>query len=211
MSLRKAFINRVIARMSPTPAFIARQMLDRAEKADASTREGLRDLGVASDFFTDAFLYLFRTGLWGGDDYARFMARMDTTSKCGSVAIWRFDYVEDVDADDAWQTPPVTFDRRNFFDNFMGDCEDWAAFFAVGLKDRNPHILVISGDGRAHATCLTNDSDGNFCTVCTFFRVRHRTSDIAEVCRYWYDHGRYVLYRYDTSTFRRERIASGEF
>jgi hypothetical protein len=134
----------------------------------------------------------------------------DTIEKCGSQSEHMFNYV--ADADDYWQTPKETWNRRTSGitgQKMEGDCEDWSGFFVNELKNHgfDVYLLVcwgkdIYGKESGHAICYV-PSLGQ--TVCTFNRINHGliglkgsdgTDNVELVAQRWYSElSGYILYK----------------
>jgi hypothetical protein len=122
------------------------------------------------------------------EDYARFKNFCDTEQLCGAARNC-FDYVSDIGEN--WQTPAETWVRQDKSGHFQGDCDDWAWFFAEMLREQGAKFIAVYNAESGHAICLCppklKGGVYSATTICTFGRIDHRSNDVKEVAKYWYD------------------------
>ncbi|MCD6576097.1 MAG: hypothetical protein J7K73_02980 [Nanoarchaeota archaeon] len=208
--LRKVAVGFLARRLNDDQREILYEMLEKYKEArvtKTASRESKRDIKAISNFIWDGIAYLWRKPLWGLPGFDNYMNALDTTSKAGSVSIWRWDYVKD--EGDYWQTPEETYDRVSFLKQFQGDCDDEARFLLCGLN-RNGHrayMYTMWDNQSGHATCAVEEG-GTIETVGTFHRIDHITADREKVANYWYPNLKgMVIYEQDPYTFELKPIA----
>jgi len=138
----------------------------------------------------DWIMYYARPELKQRKDLHEYLYRCCTTSHCGSAAIHCFKYVHDDPTEDYWQTPAETWNRRDKSGHFLGDCDDWARFFAECLNGDKPLLLVMWDSDSGHMTCAIPNYEHHtlmsYTTVGTFGRVEHDSWDLEDIVSYWY-------------------------
>jgi len=125
----------------------------------------------------DAVYYVTHPSLWGRKNYNEFIKACNTTTACGGVKTFGFQYKKD--KKDKWQTPLETWNRRNILGQLIGDCEDLARLFVHCLEDS--YLVVVYSKKGAHAFCAQGTE-----TVGTFGRIEHNTNDFGKMASYWY-------------------------
>jgi len=171
-----------------------------AQENYVETQDVQRDISALGNFVYDWFAYLWRFDLHRTPDFDTFMKSISSTSKAGSISIWRWNY--EPDPVEKWQTPKETYTRRDTFGRFIGDCDDIARFLLCGLNrnGHNAYLYAMWDEEHGHATCAVEE--GEIETIGTFHRISHFTKDRKEVAEYWYNNLLGLLvYKQDPNTF----------